>query len=201
MNQSSPYPASAIDPTLITRVAKGDQQAFSQLYDQSSTVLFSLALRILGSREEGEEVLQEVYGDVWRKVVRYDVGRGTPIAWLITLTRSRAIERLRIGGPRPQRQVNLSVDNAQPGQPVDHKSGSFESQTDQTLRNLISDAWANLPEPYQHAIELSYYEGLPYPEIATRLNQPEDAVKTCITLGMSQLCESFHAYWEQDKSA
>ena len=86
---------SAIDPALLTSVAKGDQQAFSQLYDHSSPLLYTLAFRILGNHEEAADLLQDVYLEVWRKVVRYDVGRGTPIAWLITLTRSRAIDRLR----------------------------------------------------------------------------------------------------------
>ena len=86
---------SSIDPSLLASIVKGDQQAFSQLYDHSSTLLYTLAFRILGDREEADELLQDVYLEVWRKVARYDVGRGTPIAWLITLTRSRAIDRLR----------------------------------------------------------------------------------------------------------
>jgi RNA polymerase sigma-70 factor (ECF subfamily) len=77
MDTSFQLATSAIDPKLIARVAKGEHLALSQLYDQSSTLLFSLALRILDNREEAAEVLQEVYLDVWRKVVRYDVGRGT----------------------------------------------------------------------------------------------------------------------------
>ena len=94
MDKPSPHATSTIDPTLLARVVKGDQQAFSQLYDHSSTLLFTLAVRILGNREEAAELLQDVYLEVWRKVSRYDIGRGTPVAWLITLTKSRAIDRL-----------------------------------------------------------------------------------------------------------
>src|SRR5262245_39044 len=101
---------STIDPDLLARITKGDQQAFSQLYDHTSTLLYTLALRILGSREEADELLQDVYLEVWRKVARYDVGRGTPVAWLITLTRSRAIDRLRARAARGQQSMTALDD-------------------------------------------------------------------------------------------
>lgn len=200
MDTSSQLAASAIDPKLVARVAKGEPHALSQLYDQSSTVLFSLALRILDNREEAGDVLQEIYLDVWRKVVRYDVGRGTPIAWLITLTRSRAIDRLRARGPRPHRRKNPSIDDAQTSHVAGRHSGPFDSQADQALRNLIRGAWENLPQIQQQAVELAYYDGLPATEIAAQLNQPVEAVRTCIALGMSQLHESLQSYWEQDEA-
>lgn len=200
MDTSSQLAASAIDPKLVARVAKGEHHALSQLYDQSSTVLFSLALRILGNREEAADVLQEIYLDVWRKVVRYDVGRGTPIAWLITLIRSRAIDRLRTRGPRIPLQISPSIDDAQTGQVAGEGSGFFDSQADQELQNLIKEAWGNLSEIQQQAVELAYYEGLSKTEIAAQLNQPVEAVKTCIARAMSQLRESLQSYWEQDEA-
>src|SRR5215217_993900 len=111
MDSPSQQAASTIDPKLLARVVKGDQQAFSQLYDLSSTLLYTMAFRILGQREEAAELLQEVYLEVWRKVARYDVGRGTPVAWLITLTRSRAIDRLRARAVRGQ-NATLQLDEA-----------------------------------------------------------------------------------------
>ncbi len=192
MDTSLQLAASTIDPKLVARVAKGEHHALSQLYDQSSTVLFSLALRILGNREEAADVLQGIYLDIWRKVVRYDVGRGTPIAWLITLTRNRALDRLRTRGPRTVRQTGSSID--------DVHSGPFDSQADQNLRNLIKEAWATLPPMQQQALELAYYEGLPDTEIAVQFNQPVEAVRTCIALGMSQLRESLQSYWEEDEA-
>ncbi len=192
--------ASVIDPKLMARVAKGEHHALSQLYDQSSTVLFNLALRILGNREEAADVLHETYLDVWRKVVRYDVGRGTPIAWLITLTRSRAIDRLRTRGSRTLRRISPSIDDAEASSVAGRSSGPFDSQDDQELRNLIREAWANLPQIQQQTVELAYYAGLPSTEIAVQLNQPVEAVKTCIALGMSRLRESLQSYWEQDEA-
>src|SRR6185503_10362873 len=92
--------STSIDSDLLTLIAKGDRRAFGRLYDRSSQVLFTLSLRMLGDREEAEDLLQEVYTEVWRKSVRYDARRGSPMAWLITLTRSRAIDRLRARASR-----------------------------------------------------------------------------------------------------
>ncbi|MDF0652970.1 MAG: RNA polymerase subunit sigma [Nitrospira sp. LK265] len=196
METASQLAASAINPTLVARVAKGEVHAFNQLYDQSSTLLFSLALRILDNREEAADVLQEIYLNVWRKVVRYDVGRGTPIAWLITLTRNRAIDRLRARGPRSLRQMASSIDDGQTSHVADPSSDTFDSPADQDLRSLVVEAWVSLPQVQRQMIELAYYEGFPDAEIAAQLNQPVEAVKTCIALGMSQLLESLQSYWE-----
>src|SRR4029077_10264062 len=106
MDKAPRLATSTIDPTLLARVVKGDQQAFSQLYDHSSTLLFTLAFRILENREAAAELLQDVYLEVWRKVSRYDIGRGTPVAWLITLTKSRAIDRRRAMTSRGYRATN-----------------------------------------------------------------------------------------------
>lgn len=184
----------------MARVAKGEHHALSQLYDQSSTVLFSLALRILGNREEAADVLQGIYLDVGRKIVRYDVGRGTPLAWLITLTRSRAIDRLRARGPHILRQMDPSISDAPSSPPADRSSAPFDSQARQELRSQITDAWRTLPQIQQQAVELAYYEGLPSTEIAVQLNQPVETVQTSIALGMSQLRESLQSYWEQDEA-
>ena len=177
---------STIDPSLLARVAKGDQQAYSQLYDHSSTLLFTLAVRILGNPEEAAELLQDVYLEVWRKVSRYDVGRGTPIAWLVTLTKSRAIDRLRARTTRGYRATS-SLEGGQAAQITDPGPSPFETQADQELRIAVGAAMAGLPQAQQQAIELAYYEGLSHAEIAERLNQPLGTVKTRIKLGMSKL--------------
>jgi RNA polymerase sigma-70 factor, ECF subfamily len=199
MDTASQFAALTIDPKLVARVAKGEHHALSQLYDQSSTVLFSLALRILGNREEAADVLQEIYLDVWGKAVRYDVGRGTPIAWLITLTRSRAIDRLRTRGPRTRRH-SVPPDDNRNVEVIDRPTGQFETKADQELRNLIQEVWANLPRIQQQAIELAYYEGVPDIEIAAQLGQPVEVVRTCIALGISHLHKSLQSYWQQDEA-
>lgn len=188
MDTPSQQATSTIDPTLLARVAKGDHQAFSQLYDHSSTLLFTLAVRILGNHEEAAELLQDVYLEVWRKVSRYDVGRGTPIAWLITLTKSRAIDRLRARTARGHHAAG-SVKAGTATQLTDEGPSPFETKADQELRTAVITAVAGLPQAQQQAIELAYYEGLSHTEIASRLNQPLGTVKTRIKLGMSKLRE------------
>jgi len=197
MDASSPHAASHIDPKLLARVVKGDHQAFSQLYDQSSTLLYTMALRILGNQDDAAELLQDVYLEVWRKVSRYDVGRGTPVAWLVTLTRSRAIDRLRSRAARGQQKSTDSLDSASAAEVPDRNPSPFEAQADQEIRTLVGGAMAALPQAQQQALELAYYEGLSHGEIAARLNQPLGTVKTRIKLGMSKLRESLRRCWEQ----
>jgi RNA polymerase sigma-70 factor, ECF subfamily len=187
---------SMIDPALLARIVKGDQQAFSELYDHSSTLLYTLAFRILGSREEADELLQDVYLEVWRKVSRYDVGRGTPVAWLITLTRSRAIDRLRARGARGH-LATTSLEQSTAARARDLGPSPFETQADQELRLAVGTAITSLPTAQQQAIELAYYEGLSHFEIAARLNQPLGTVKTRIKLGMSKLRETLRHNWDQ----
>lgn len=196
MDTATRYAASTIDPQVAIQAGKGDNDAFDQLYDRSSTVLFSLALRILGSREDATDILQEVYVDIWKRAVRYDVGRGTPIAWLITLTRSRAIDRRRASGSHLHRQT-LPIDGSEQAA----MPWQFESPADHALRTVIGRTLGNLPKPDRQAIELAYYEGLLPSEIATRLDQPLDAVRTRLKLGLSKLHESLERDWEQDLSA
>ena len=194
MDKPSQHATSMIDPTLLARVVKGDQQAFSQLYDHSSTLLFTLAVRILGNHEEASDLLQDVYLEVWRKVSRYDVGRGTPIAWLITLTKSRAIDRLRARAARGYRATN-SLEAGIASQLADPGPNSLETQADQELRLVVGAAMVGLPQAQQQAIELAYYEGLSHAEIAERLNQPLGTVKTRIKLGMSKLRDGLQQWW------
>lgn len=186
MELSQPQAASLIDSELVARVAKGDQQAFETLYDQSSSLLFTLAMRILGDREDATELLQEVYLEVWRKGVRYDPARGTPIAWLVTLTRSRGIDRLRSRASKGHGRTDSMERTGATALP-DENAGPFEAAADLELRRVVTKALSELPEAQQQALELAYYEGLSHSEIAERLNQPVGTIKTRIKLGMSKL--------------
>jgi RNA polymerase sigma-70 factor (ECF subfamily) len=194
MDTSLPYAASLIEPELIARAAKGDQQAFEALYDQSSSLLFTLALRILRDHEDAAELMQEVYLEVWRKGVRYDPARGTPIAWLVTLTRSRAIDRLRSRASKGHGRTESIEDMDMPELP-DTERGPFEAVADIELRTAVTKALALLPEAQQEALELAYYEGLSHTEIAARLNQPVGTIKTRIKLGMSKLKMALDHSW------
>lgn len=177
---------SDIHPDLLAQVAKGNQQAFETLYDQSHALLFTLALRMLGDRDEAAELLQEIYLEVWRKVVRYDVGRGSPMAWLVTLTRSRAIDRLRSRAAKGH-GVTDPIQETSAAQLPGRTPSPFESHLKYELRVSLQRALADLPDGQQEALELAYYQGLSHTEIAARLKQPVGTIKTRIKLGMSKL--------------
>lgn len=195
MDAASRRTATLIDPKLLSRVAKGDLDAFGQLYDQSSVLLFTLASRILGNRKDAAQLLQDVYLEVWRKVARYDLGRGTPAAWLITLTRTRAIERIRSGASRGPQDVTVSPDNATPELQDDLPLPS-ETKEESELRLTLAHAIAELPAAQREAIEMAYYHGLSHTEIAARLHQPLGTVKTRTKLAMVKLRALLHSTLE-----
>jgi RNA polymerase sigma-70 factor, ECF subfamily len=186
--------STSIDSDLLTLIAKGDRRAFGRLYDRSSEVLFTLSLRMLGDREEAEDLLQEVYTEVWRKSVRYDARRGPPMAWLITLTRSRGIDRLRARASRGHGMTD-SIDDAPVAQTQGHDPTPFDQQADAEVRVMVMKALVELPAAQRQALELSYYEGLSHSEIAERLKEPVGTIKTRIKLGMSKLKTALQPCW------
>jgi len=194
MEPLSGLAAKAIDPGLLNLVAKGDREAFSELYDRSCQVLFGLSLRILENREEAEDVLQEVYAEVWRKSLRYDERRGSPIAWLVTLTRSRAIDRLRARAVRGYHATE-SLDPALVDETPDDRPDAFQQQATAEVRKVVSEALALLPTDQRIALELAYYEGLSQSEIAERVKAPLGTVKTRIKLAMGKLRAALQSDW------
>lgn len=198
MHQDPEQAISTIEPALLSRVMKGEHQAFARLYDLSSALLYSLALKILGNREEAADLLQEIYLEIWKKSARYDVGRGTPIAWLITLTRNRAIDRLRMGSVRVKRQPAHLPNSSTTERAADQPARPFDAQADQELRRLILAAAAGLPSAQREAIEMAYYAGLSYTDISSKLNQPPETVKTRIKLAMTKLREALQENEERN---
>jgi RNA polymerase sigma-70 factor (ECF subfamily) len=184
-----------ITPELLARVGKGDSQAFAQLYDHSSSVLFTLAQRILINRDEAAELLQDVYIEVWRKADNFDVRRGSVMAWLITLTRSRAIDRLRASASRG-RNVTDSIDETPVNELRSEIPDPLEVHAVEELRALVGNAFTDLPAAQQEAIELAFYEGLTHTEIAAKLNKPVGTIKTRIKLGMNKLRYALRPCWE-----
>jgi RNA polymerase sigma-70 factor (ECF subfamily) len=173
---------------LMARVAAGDQRALSALYDETSTIVYSLALRILRDQQAAEDVTIDVYAQVYRQVSSYDATRGTPSAWLVTLTRSRAIDRLRQESNRQTREAPLEAATDVPALTV----GPEECSATVEMRRFVQGAMARLTPEQRHVIELSYYAGLSHAEIAAQLGQPLGTVKTRIRTGLMLLRESLH---------
>jgi len=195
MDSHPRHAESTVSPDLLGRVAKGDRDAFSRLYDLSSPLLFTLALRILKERDEAADLLQEVYLEVWKKSVRYDPRRGSPMAWLIVLTRSRAIDRIRTRGTRGAK-ITDSLDETGAAAVADDDPSPYEQRADAETRTIVTKALSELPDAQRQALALAYYEGLSHTEIAERLSEPVGTIKTRIKLGMSKLRVSLKPCFE-----
>ena len=171
------------DIELLKAVSRGDEQALAQLYDNYRVILFGLLVRILNSREEAEDVLQEVFLQVWRRARDFDETRGKPFTWLVTLARSRAIDRLRSLGAR-DRVAQASVREAAE-EVSDAARDTFRSEQ----RALVTSALSQLPEEQKRPLVLAYFDGLTQSEIATKLGAPLGTVKTRMRAGMIKLRE------------
>jgi RNA polymerase sigma-70 factor, ECF subfamily len=178
-----PESAQESDVLLLKAIAARDEAALAQLYDGYRAILFGLLMRILNNREEAEDVLQEVFLQVWRKAADFDEKRGRPFTWLVTLARSRGIDRLRTLASRERvaeagaREVSEQISDA--------ATDALKSEQ----RGLVSDALAKLPDEQKRPIMLAYFDGLTQTEIATRLGAPLGTVKTRMRTGMIRLRE------------
>ena len=175
--------ADAHEAALLRSVASGDERAFADLYDSYSAILLGLILRILHSRAEAEDVLQEVFLQVWQRAANFDETRGRPFTWLVTLARSRAIDRLRASASR-DRAATASAAEAPPPV-VDAVEETFRSEQAETVRRALS----SIPEEQRRALLLAYVEGLSQSEIAERLSEPLGTVKTRMRSGIIKLRE------------
>jgi RNA polymerase sigma-70 factor, ECF subfamily len=180
-----PLPA---DPTtavhLIERVANQDRAAFSQLYERFSTLVFTLAMRMLKTRSDAEDLLQEVFVQVWRQARSYSTDRGSLEAWIINIARSRAIGKIR-SIRRMGRSFVLAdaPGQAQLGENIESWTVGYE------VPMTMKSALANLPETQRKVLELAYLDGMTQTEIAERLAEPLGTIKTRMRAGIERLRE------------
>lgn len=177
----TPEQAQTSDSDLLHAIARGDEAALASLYDRYRLILFGLILRILHSRPEAEDVLQDVFIQVWRRARDFDESRGRAFTWLVTLARSRTIDRLRSLNSR-QRTANEAVEAA-PGSVSDAAEDAFKSEQREVVRNALRE----LPAEQREALVLAYFEGLTQTEIASRTGSPLGTVKTRMRSGMTKL--------------
>jgi len=171
---------------LVGQVAAGDQSALATLYDTTNRLVYGLVLRVLRDASTAEEVLLDVYTQVWRQAASYDTGRGTPLAWLTTIARSRAIDRLRSGWQDQQRKEPLESLGEAPASAASPEDLTVASERQRFVRTALE----TLSPEQREVIELAYYSGLSHSEIAAKLNQPLGTVKTRTRLGMMKLREA-----------
>ncbi len=164
---------------LIRRMAGGDREAFAAFYDQYAPLAFGVLRRILRDRAEAEEVLQEVFWEIWRSAPDYDPERGSPEAWLVMRARSRGIDRARSVRRRSE-MIAASPPAAAPPDPG-HDPAAVEDA------GAVRGALLKLSAVQREVIGLAYFEGLTQTEISERLREPLGTVKTRIRAGLERL--------------
>jgi len=171
------------DRSAVERMARGDADALAELYDRHARLIYSLALRVLRDDGDAQDVVQEVFAQLWRQAARYDDRRGNVAAWLVTVTRSRAIDRLRRRRSRPE----SPADDVDPTAIVDPALPIDDRLLTSARASTVRAAMDELPLLQRIAIELAFYEGLTHVEIAERLEMPLGTVKTRIRQGLLRL--------------
>jgi len=167
------------DVALLERITARDQRALAELYDRHARLLFGLLLRILRSRADAEEVLQEVFVQAWTRTDTYNVSLGSPAGWLIGIARNRAIDRLRNNAVRSRTVEQAPLPPAV--ETPEARAAATERQRD------VSRALASLPLEQRELIEHAYFEGLTQSELADRFKLPLGTVKTRVRTGLSTL--------------
>jgi RNA polymerase sigma-70 factor (ECF subfamily) len=169
------------DAAVVRRIAEGDESALATLYDRWSQSVYSLVAHLLEDADGAEDVVEESFWQVWQRASSYDPSRGTVRSWLLTIGRSRALDRLRSRKRNPEDfAADLTVIRDPRSDPSQEAEGAER-------RQLVYAALVELPEEQRHALELAYFRGLSQSEIAAVLGEPLGTVKTRMRLGMQKL--------------
>jgi len=176
-------PSQIADDDLLRAVSRGDESALAALYDRYRLILFGLILRILHDRQEAEDVLQEAFLQVWRRANDFDPVRGRAFTWLVTIARSRALDRLRSLGSR-SRFVEADEQVAN-DEVIDTAYDLVKAEEGEIVRRALGQ----LPDEQRRTLLLAYFEGLTQAEIAERLGDPLGTVKTRMRSGLIKLRE------------
>jgi len=172
------------DRSCVSRMRAGDTRALEELYDRHAPLLYGLVLRIVGRASDAEEVLQDTWLQAWRQAAAWDPGRGTVVGWLITLARSRAIDRIRSVASRMRAETSAPPPEVVTG--ADEPAASAEARQ---RRERMAAALAALTPRQREVLELGYFGGLSQSEIATRLGTPLGTVKSWTRQGLTRMRE------------
>ena len=182
--QLQPAPPSDID--LMLGVQAGDADAFSQLYDRYNGIVKALILRIIHDETSADDLLQEVFMEIWNQSKNFSAQKGKPLGWMVTLTRRRAIDALR------KKQAYARAEERLQAEPERQPLAWVQNVTEQDIhtgdiRMLIVKVINSLPEAQQQVIELAFFQGMSQREIAVHTNIPLGTVKTRLELGLKKI--------------
>ena len=175
--------AQASDLLSMGRLQSGDRLALAELYDRHGPLMFGVALRILRNRSDAEDALQEAWVQAWNRCDAYDPARGSVAAWLVTIARSRALDKLRRQSARDRAEASASADSIPaPANPEDTTARG-------KLQDQLGRALAELEPKQRQVLEIAYFEGLSQSQIAARLDAPLGSVKFWARQGLLRLRE------------
>lgn len=187
---SDPIPAAAPparpeDVALMRRIADGDAGAFAAFYDRHSPLVFAFCLRGLRDRGDAEDLTVEIFQEIWDRCSRYEQSRGSPVTYLLRITRSRIVDRL-----RARRSRGLAQDVVADDPSVDESATPLGNMLLKEECERVRSAMRTLSPAQRTALELAFYGALTHSEIARRLNEPLGTIKTRIRQALARLRES-----------
>lgn len=168
---------SATDTSLLSSIRSGNQGAMSVLYDRYSSIVYSVALRVLSDTGMAEDILQEVFMQLWRNPASFDAARGKLAPWLAVITRNRAIDLLR--KRRPENDVDDITISVEP----DLAAETARSRAMEKVRAVLGE----MPAPQRSAVEMAYFQGMTHTEIAQKTGEPLGTIKTRIRTALLAL--------------
>jgi RNA polymerase sigma-70 factor, ECF subfamily len=169
------------DAVLVVAVGRFNREALAEIYRRHSGAVFGLARRVLGDQSMAEEVVQEVFLSLWRQPERYDPDRGTLRSYLLALTHGRSVDIVRSESARQRREERESRLRAESGYDLEREV------LDLALADRVRDALSTLREEERQAIQLAYFGGHTYREVARMQGDPEGTVKTRIRMGLRNM--------------
>jgi RNA polymerase sigma-70 factor (ECF subfamily) len=174
------------DEDLISSVETGDAEAFASLYDRHSRSAYSLAYRMMGERQAAEGLAQDAFIKVWQRAASYRAGRGSVRTWILSIVHNRGIDQIRSRAhlPRKQDKIEASVPTSEP-------SEAFSDTWKTSQRDQVLEALNTLPQEQLKILELAYFSGYTYVEIAEGLSIPLGTVKCGMRLGLKKIREHF----------
>ena len=194
-------PSADFEVDLLRRIAGGDEVALGALYDRRSGVVHALVLQLVGDADDAEDVVEEVFWQAWRQAGRYEASRGSVATWLVTIARSRALDRLR--AMRRRREDRLPESDGEGVGQLDVLLGAYGDTAHQAehadVATMVASALSELPREQQEALDLAYFGGLSQSEIALRIGQPLGTVKTRTRLGLQKLREKLSMLRGEDR--
>jgi len=179
-------PGAPSDVDLMLGIQSGDADALSQLYDRYSGIMKALVLRIIHNETEADDLLQEVFMEIWNQAKNFSAEKGKPLGWMVTLTRRRAIDALR------KKQAYARAEERLQAEPERQPLAWVENATEKDIeagdtRALMAKVINSLPEAQQQVIELAFFQGMSQREIAFHTNIPLGTVKTRLELGLKKI--------------